>query len=83
VVAVADSWVEVQDATGNILFSKVMHTGDSWPVPDEPGLTLTAGNAGGTEIATNGKPGAALGSLGVVLHNYPLTPPAKTPAATK
>jgi cytoskeleton protein RodZ len=83
VVATADSWVEVKDATGNILFSRVMHAGDSWPVPDEPGLTLTAGNAGGTAIATNGKAGAALGSAGVVLHNYALTPPAKPPAATK
>jgi len=82
VVATADSWVEVKDATGNILFSRVMHEGDSWPVPDEPGLTLTAGNAGGTAIATNGKTGPALGSAGVVLHNYALTPPAKPQAAT-
>ncbi len=82
-VASADSWVEVKDATGNIVFSRVMHAGDSWPVPDEPGLTLTAGNAGGTAIATNGKTGAALGSAGVVLHNYALTPPAQPPATTK
>jgi len=82
VVATADSWVEVKDATGNILFSRVMHEGDSWPVPDEPGLTLTAGNAGGTAIATDGKTGPALGSAGVVLHNYALTPPAKPQAAT-
>ncbi len=83
VVASADSWVEVKDATGNILFSRVMHAGDTWPVPDEPGLTLTAGNAGGTAIATNGKTGTALGSAGVVLHNYALTPPAQPPATTK
>jgi cytoskeleton protein RodZ len=58
-----------------------MHAGDSWPVPDEPGLVLTAGNAGGTEIAHDGKPGAPLGNSGAVLRNYALTPPAPGAAA--
>ncbi|GLR66276.1 hypothetical protein GCM10010909_09560 [Acidocella aquatica] len=81
ILATADTWVEVSDATGTILFSKVLHAGDSWPVPDEAGLTMTAGNAGGTEIAINGKAGAPLGAVGAVLHNYALTPPAAKPAA--
>jgi cytoskeleton protein RodZ len=59
----------------------VLHAGESWPVPDEPGLLLTAGNAGGTEIAVNGKPGAPLGAAGSVLHGYALTPPAAKPAS--
>jgi cytoskeleton protein RodZ len=85
IVATADDWVEVRDPTGNILFSKVLHAGDSWPVPQEAGLTMTAGNAGGTEIADNGKPSAPLGANGSVLHDYVLTPPAAkpvTPAVT-
>jgi len=76
ITATADTWVEVQDATGNILFSKTMHAGDSWPVPEEPGLVMTAGNAGGTEITIGGKAGAALGATGTVLRGYALTPPA-------
>lgn len=76
ILATADDWVEVRDQTGNILFSKVLHAGDSWPVPDEAGLTMTAGNAGGTEIADNGKAGAPLGAAGAVLHHYALTPAA-------
>jgi len=76
ITATQDDWVEVRDATGNILFSKVLHAGESWPVPDEPGLTMTAGNAGGTEIALNGKAGPPLGATGTVLHGYALTPPA-------
>jgi len=80
IVATADSWVEVRDPTGNILFSKLLHAGDSWPVPQEAGLTMTAGNAGGTEIADNGKPGAPLGAVGSVVHDYVLTPPAAKPA---
>jgi cytoskeleton protein RodZ len=80
ILATADDWVEVTDASGNILFSKVLHAGDSWPVPDEPGLTMTAGNAGGTEISQNGTASAPLGADGAVLHGYVLTPPAATPA---
>jgi cytoskeleton protein RodZ len=81
--ATADSWVEVKDASGNILFSRLMHAGDSWPVPDMPGLTLTAGNAGGTDIADNGTAGPPLGGTGTVVHNFALTAPsaaAATPA---
>jgi cytoskeleton protein RodZ len=80
IVATADSWIEVRDATGNILFSKLLHAGQSWPVPDEAGLTMTTGNAGGTEISTNGKAGPPLGATGVVLHGYALTP-AASPSA--
>jgi cytoskeleton protein RodZ len=83
ITATADSWIEVQDPTGNILFSKVLHAGDSWPVPDIAGLTMTAGNAGATEIANNGKAGPPLGAQGTVIHNYVLTTPApvaSTPA---
>jgi cytoskeleton protein RodZ len=81
--ATADSWVEVKDASGNILFSRLMHAGDSWPVPDMPGLTMTAGNAAGTDIADNGTAGPPLGGAGTVVHNYVLTAPsaaAATPA---
>jgi cytoskeleton protein RodZ len=77
--ATADSWVEVKDASGNILFSKLMHAGDSWPVPDMPGLTLTAGNAGGTDIADNGTAGPPLGGTGTVVHNFALTAPSPAP----
>ncbi len=79
--ATADSWVEVKDATGNIVFSRLMHAGDSWPVPDMPGLTLTAGNAGGTDIADNGTAGPPLGGNGTVVHNFALTAPSAAPAA--
>ncbi len=79
IMATADSWVEVQDATGNILFSKLLQAGQSWPVPDEAGLTLITGNAGGTEIIKNGKAEPPLGASGAVVTNYVLTPPAPAP----
>lgn len=73
--ATQDAWIEVHDPAGNILFSKVLHPGESWPVPQESGLTLTTGNAGGTVITNNGVAGAPLGAPSAVLHNYQLTPP--------
>jgi cytoskeleton protein RodZ len=82
IMATADSWIEVRDPTGNILLNKTLHAGDSWPVPDTAGLTMTAGNAGATEIAQNGKTGAPLGAAGTVLRNFALTPPATTPTKT-
>jgi cytoskeleton protein RodZ len=84
-MATGDSWVQVTDPKGNILFSKTLHAGDSWPVPDLPGLVMTAGNAGNTLIADNGKTGSPVGAAGTVLRNYSLTPPAPSstsPAST-
>jgi cytoskeleton protein RodZ len=74
----------VKDAKGSILYSHTMHAGDSWPVPNLPGLTMTAGNAGATTLATAGKTGAPLGTAGTVLRAYALTPgltTALTPAS--
>jgi cytoskeleton protein RodZ len=76
ILATADSWVEVRDPTGNILFSRVLHAGESWPVPDMAGLTMTAGNAGATEIADGGKTSPPLGAAGAVVRGYALTPAA-------
>ena len=80
----ADSWVEVHDRKGRVLLSRILHSGETWAVPNQPEgapqLLLTTGNAGGTEIVTNGTAGPPLGNVGVVLHNYALTPPA--PAAS-
>jgi cytoskeleton protein RodZ len=81
IAATGDTWVEVRDPSGNILFSRVLHSGESWPVPDIAGLTMTAGNAGATEITDNGKTSAPLGAAGTVVHNYALTPPGAAPAA--
>ncbi|MGC9270452.1 helix-turn-helix domain-containing protein [Acidiphilium sp.] len=79
--ATANSWVQVQGPTGTILFSRVLKAGDTWPVPDEPGLTLTTGNAGGTVLVHNGVAGTPLGSDGAVIRKIPLTPAAPAAAA--
>jgi cytoskeleton protein RodZ len=68
--ATADAWIEVKNATGHVIYQRVLHAGDSYTVPDQPQLTLTTGNATGTTIALGG---TALGPLkGHVLRNLPL-----------
>jgi cytoskeleton protein RodZ len=42
------------------------------PVPDQPGLTLFTGNAGGVEILLDGRALPALGPVGAVRRNIPL-----------
>lgn len=82
ITATQEAWIQVSAPNGTILFSKVLNPGQSWPVPDMPGLKMTTGNAGGTVITTNGQAGQPLGAVGVVLRGYQLTPPAPTPAAS-
>jgi len=72
--ATADAWVTIKQKGGPALLNKVMHAGDSFPVPaDKPGLTLTTGNAGATVIAVDGAPiPASLGPSGMVRRDLPL-----------
>ena len=70
--ATADAWVQVRDATGTILFSKVLHAGKAGRCRSEPDLTLTTGNAGGTEIVLDGAATTPLGGSGAVRRDLPL-----------
>lgn len=72
--ATAKAWVEVHDASGAVVFTKLMRPGETWTVPDRPGLVLTTGNAGGTQLLVNGKPAPSLGSSGEVERDQPLDP---------
>ncbi|MGH7154009.1 MAG: RodZ domain-containing protein, partial [Acetobacteraceae bacterium] len=72
VKASVDSWIQVRERGGQVLFSRILHAGESWPVPTTPNLLLTTGNAGGTELVVDGVPTAALGGMGVVRRDLPL-----------
>ncbi|HUZ63017.1 MAG TPA: RodZ domain-containing protein [Acetobacteraceae bacterium] len=80
-LAIADSWVQVRDETGQVLMSRILHAGDTWAVPDQPNLTFTTGNAGGTELIVDGVSSAPLGSPGAVLRNVPLNAATAQPGA--
>jgi cytoskeleton protein RodZ len=70
--ATADAWMQVRDKAGPVLLNRVLHAGESWPVPTQPNLLLTVGNAGGTDILVDGAPMPSLGASGAVRHDIPL-----------
>ncbi len=73
--ASADAWVTIKQPGGPPLFSKLMHAGDVFPVPSgKTGLTLTTGNAGGTELDVDGAAIPGMGASGLVRRDLPLDP---------
>lgn len=74
--ATADAWIQVRDRTGQVLFSRILRAGESWPVPDVGSLLLTTGNAGGTELVLNGVATPPLGNPGAVRRDLTLDPDA-------
>ena len=70
--AVADSWVQVNDSDGLLVMTRTLRPGDRYEVPEDEGLRLVTGNAGGLEIFVDGQAVPALGASGVVLRNVPL-----------
>lgn len=69
-----DAWVEVTDADGALLFSRVLRTGDSYRVPDRRGAVFVTGNAGGLSIVVDGQDVPRVGPAGVVRRNVRLDP---------
>ena len=74
ITAIDDSWVQVQGPDNELLLTRILHAGDTYRVPDRPGLLMVTGNAGGLEIQVDNAPAPALGPLGVVIRNIALDP---------
>lgn len=72
--ATGDSWVQVRDAQGTALFTRVLREGDIYRVPDQSGLRLATGNAGALEILVDGAAAPSLGGFGEVVRNVLLDP---------
>ncbi|WP_374311675.1 RodZ domain-containing protein [Dongia sp.] len=70
--ATKDSWVEIFDAKQEVVLQRILRAGETFAVPDQPGLTMNTGNAGGVTIEVNGKARPALGSVGVVKRGVKL-----------
>ncbi len=69
-----DSWVQVRDKDSNVIWTRILRPGDSYRVPNQPGLSLVTGNAGALEVTVDGKPAPPLGGVGVVRRNITLDP---------
>ncbi|MGH6720300.1 MAG: RodZ domain-containing protein [Alphaproteobacteria bacterium] len=72
--ATQESWVQVTEADGGSVFTRVLRPGDVYRVPDRGGLSLRTGNAGGLEIVVDGVALPALGGLGEIRRGIVLDP---------
>ncbi len=93
-----ECWIQVRESDGQLVVSRLLHQGDVFQVPDRPGLTLTAGNAGALQVLVDGTVVPSLGAVKEVKRDIGLdqdkllkkvkveSEPAKTepaPAATE
>lgn len=69
-----ESWIQVTNAKKEVVFSRVLRSGETYTVPEEQGLMLTTGNAGGVEISVDGRKLKSLGTVGLVRRDIPLDP---------
>ncbi len=72
--ALQDSWVQVRDRKDALLLTRVLRSGDTYYVPNQDGLTLLTGNAGGIAIEVDGVAVAPLGPVGAVRRQIALDP---------
>ncbi|MDE2228121.1 MAG: helix-turn-helix domain-containing protein [Alphaproteobacteria bacterium] len=70
--AKADCWVRVRDNGGTTVFQRLLKAGDTFRVPDRPGLDLFVGNASGLTVVVDGHNAPAL--IGKVRHDIRLDP---------
>ena len=66
------SWVRVLGADDKVLLTRMLMPGDVYEAPNEPDLSLEAGNAGALEIEVDGTKLPPIGGFGEVVANYPL-----------
>ncbi|MCH8214953.1 MAG: DUF4115 domain-containing protein [Proteobacteria bacterium] len=68
-----NSWIQVRDDNGNrLLLTRLLRTGDTYRVPNRPGLKLLTGNAGALEILVDGIAVPSIGPLGAVRRSVAL-----------
>jgi len=69
--ALKDDWVQIREGD-KVLGQRLLHSGDTYRVPDKAGLTMTTGDGAGLSIEVDGKNVPSLGAA--VRHNVLLDP---------
>jgi len=65
--AINNSWIQIRDDNSNtMLVTRLLAAGDSFAVPDKPGLVLLTGNAGALEIVVDDTIVPSIGGPGIV-----------------
>jgi cytoskeleton protein RodZ len=73
--ATQDSWIQVRDGAGDLLFARVLRPGDVYRAPDRSGLKLVTGNAGGLVAVVDGvEAPRPFGQTGQVMRDVALDP---------
>ncbi len=54
--ATAESWVQVRDAAGAVVFERTLKAGESAQVPGKPPLSVVVGKVNATEVMVRGAP---------------------------
>ena len=72
--AKTDSFVQVTDANDNLFLQRVLRAGDVYHVPDQKGLKMITGNAGGLVILVDDQQISSLGKSGQILQGVALEP---------
>lgn len=73
--ASGEAWVQVRDSrSGEVVFNRVMRAGESYSVPDRPGLLLTTGKAQELAVVVDGQASTVLEGSQAVRRDIPLDP---------
>ena len=67
-----NSWVEIEDMDGSILFARLMRPGETFIVPNINGLTINTGNAGVLSLSQGNSFLEKLGEVGEIITAKPL-----------
>lgn len=73
--AKAPVWVRIEDAQGNVVMTQMLRGGDTYSVPNRPGLVVIARDGGLLSYIIDGKERGVLGTPGQILVGQPLDIP--------
>ncbi|WP_203295076.1 helix-turn-helix domain-containing protein [Maricaulis parjimensis] len=76
--AIVPTFLEVRDASGRILFARELGAGETFQAL-EPGLTVSAANAGAIRLERDGETLGLLGTAGTPVENLPILASAEIP----
>ncbi len=68
------SWVQITDANQDVVYRKVLRSGEQYYVQDQPGLSLVTANAGGLDISVDGQSVQSIGKPGEIVRGIILDP---------
>ncbi|MGI9413175.1 MAG: helix-turn-helix domain-containing protein [Hyphomicrobiales bacterium] len=60
-------WIRVEDEQGNVMITRTLQAGDSYRVPNRPGLVLIARDGGALDYSIDGRSIGAIGATGEIV----------------